>query len=79
MNGSEFRLANEKCLGNDICANSFYISFTDDNLDIKQEDYMWNEFADKGTGVRLVFGLCNDSKLDLRKMYYPPNNSNTSI
>jgi hypothetical protein len=66
---------NGKKLGQEICENSFYISFTDNNLTESQENYMWNYFADNNKGVRLVFKLCNDTNLDLRKMYYPPGHN----
>jgi len=67
-----------KPLGKSICENSFYISFTNNCLDSQQEDYMWKEFANKGSGVRLVFKSCSD-KGELRKMYYPPDENKTCI
>jgi len=79
MNGYTFLTDNGKKLGEEICENSFYISFTDNVLTKFQEDYMWDEFADNRKGVRLVFKLRNETKLDLRKMYYPPDKNNKSI
>lgn len=78
MHGYELRTQNGIPLGEDLCKNAFYISFTGDNLSKEEEMQMWGYFS-KGGGVRLIFELCHSKGLDLRKMYYPSDDIDVDI
>jgi hypothetical protein len=59
-------------LAQEFAGDAFYTSFTNSNIQPIALKHMWEYFADKGTGVKLVFEV-SDLLTDLRKVYYPPN------
>ncbi len=79
MDGYKKRLnSKRRPLEEDIVHDVFYISLTDDNLELKHRDYMWDYFAEKHTGVNIRF--CIDTKYTgFRKVGYPTDNIKPEI
>ncbi len=65
-------------LAQEFAGDAFYTSFTNSNIQPVALNYMWEYFAEKGTGVKLVFEV-SDLHTDLRKVYYPPNSTETAL
>ena len=79
MPGYELRKNSKgQTLAEEFVGDAFYTSFTNSNIQPTALNYMWDYFAGKGTGVKLVFEV-SDLLTDLRKVYYPPNPTDNAL
>lgn len=79
MTGYETRKNSKgQTLTEEFVGDTFYMSFTNENIQPNALKMMWDYFAENGTGVKLVFEV-SDLSTDLRKVFYPLNDKQKAL